>query len=249
MIKILIIGPSWIGDLVMSHCMYQLLFMKYSCAVQIDIMIPKWCQAIVSYMPQIHNVFFLPYVHGTLELKRCFLFGNVLKYKKYYQAIVLPNSFKSALIPFFSGITLRTGWRGEIRYGLLNDLRVLNPISFPLMVQRYAALVYDFNVVNHYSHLPYPLPFPKLCVQKKEIETVCTKFNLNNFSKLLIGLCFGSEFGPAKNWPHYYYIVLAMYLVDFGYNVVILGSSKNQFVCEFFEDNILKKNWKNFVLI
>lgn len=239
MMKILVIGPSWIGDTVMSHSMYQLLAMRYRYAVKIDVMIPRGCFAIVRRMSEINKILFLPYMHGSLELTKCLDIGKILRNNRYHQAIILPNSFKSALIPFFAGIMLRTGWKGEMRYGVLNDLRVLDPMALPLMVQRYAVLAYDCTV-KHFSNLPVPLPWPRLRVRKKEVEEVLLKFNLKNFRKRLIGLCFGSAFGPAKIWPHYHYVKLATYLIGFGYYVVILGSSNNQLIHKFFEDSVLK---------
>lgn len=240
MMKILVIGPSWIGDTVMSHSVYQLLSIRYRYTIKIDVMIPKWCFAIVNRMPEINKILFIPYKHGTLELIKCFNIGKNLRNKKYHQAIILPNSFKSALIPFFAGIIVRTGWQGEMRYGVLNDLRVLDPMAWPLMVQRYAALACDCTV-RHFSKLPVPFPWPSLRVKKKEIEKVLFKFDLNSCEKQLIGLCFGSGFGPAKIWPHYHYVQLATYLVDLGYRVVILGFSKNQLIHKFFENSVLKK--------
>lgn len=163
--KILVIGPSWIGDIVMSNSMYQLLMIRYRGQVEIDVIIPQEYQAVVDHMSEINKIFFLPYTHGVLQLKKCLRIGKFLRHKKYQQAIVLPNSLKSALIPFFAGIPIRTGWRGEMRYGVLNDLRILNKITFPLMVQRYAALAYD-NCVNkvflNSSAILSPWPFLKI---------------------------------------------------------------------------------------
>lgn len=169
MMKILVVGPSWIGDLVMSNSMYQLLVIRYRYKVKIDVIIPRWCQSVLHHMSEINRILFVPYTHGVLELIKCFNVGKSLRHKEYHQAIILPNSFKSALIPFFAGIAVRTGWKGEFRYGLLNDLRVFDPKSFPLMVQRYAALACDYTV-KHFSKLPDPLPFPRLNIKKKTLK-------------------------------------------------------------------------------
>lgn len=240
MMKILVIGPSWIGDTVMSHSMYQLLVMRYNGRVEIDVLIPKKCHAIVNYMSEINKVLFLPYTHGVLGLRKILCVGKFLRNEKYQQAIILPNSFKSALIPFFADIAIRTGWRGEMRYGILNDLRVLNSIALPLMVQRYAALAYDHDVIQSAADFLYSLPWPSLNIKKTEVEKVLFKFNLYCYQKWLIGLCFGAEFGPAKIWPHYHYIKLAIYLVNCGYYVVILGCANKSIICKFFANSVLK---------
>lgn len=246
MMRILVVGPSWIGDTVMSNSLYQLLITRYHGEVKIDVIAPRKCQPIISHMPEIHRMLFLPYTHGVLELVKCLHIGKSLRNKEYQQAIVLPNSFKSALIPFFAGISLRTGWRGEMRYGILNDLRVLDPMLLPLMVQRYVALSYDGDYfIKYFSNLSFSFPHPCLNINRREIEEILYKFNLNYRNKCLVGLCFGAALRSDKIWPHYHYVKLALYLVNCGYHVVILGCSSNKLICEFFENNILKnfKKW------
>lgn len=90
----------------------------------------------------------MPLGHGALEIGERRKLGHSLREKRYDRAYVLPNSFKSALVPFFAGIPHRTGWRGEMRYGLLNDARVLDKEAWPLMVERYVALAYDKGVMR-----------------------------------------------------------------------------------------------------
>ena len=90
----------------------------------------------------------MPLGHGALEIGERRKLGHSLREKRYDRAYVLPNSFKSALVPFFAGIPHRTGWRGEMRYGLLNDVRVLDKEARPLMVERYVALAYDKGIMR-----------------------------------------------------------------------------------------------------
>ncbi|EHC46142.1 ADP-heptose-lipooligosaccharide heptosyltransferase 2 [Salmonella enterica subsp. enterica serovar Hvittingfoss str. A4-620] len=154
---------------------------------------------------------------------------------------MLPNSFKSAaLIPFFANIPHRTGWRGEMRYGLLNDARVLDKDAWPLMVERYVALAYDKGVMRTAKDLPQPLLWPQLQVSEGEkslmcsdsegekslMSLMCSDFSLSS-ERPLIGFCPGAEFGPAKRWPHYHYAELAKQLINEGYQVVLFGSAKD----------------------
>lgn len=238
--KILIVSPSWIGDTVISHSLYRLLFMRYSTHLKIDVITPLWSKPIINRLTEVNTIFVTPYQHKTLEFMKCYHLSKLLKDNEYQQAIILPNSLKSSVIPWLSNIPIRTGWRGEMRYGFLNDLRILNTSSLPLMVQRYAALAYDYNTIQHFSDFPSPFPLPQLYVQPKEIIYILKKFNLNKNKKQLIGLCPGSEFGPIKCWPYYHYITLAIQLIYCGYHVIILGSFKEQFIKKFIEHSVLK---------
>lgn len=239
--KILIISPSWIGDTMISHSLYRLLVIKYKLQIKIDVITTNWCAPIINRLIEVNDVFIAPYTHGKLELTKCHILGQLLKNKKYQQAIILPNSLKSALIPWLANIPIRTGWRGEMRYGFLNDIRVFNASLFPLMVQRYAALACDYNINQDTSNLPYPLPLPRLHIQKKEIISILHKFNLYKNQDTLIGLCPGSASNPAKCWPYYYYITLAIQLIHDGYHIVILGSHTEQFMNPVIEYSTLKK--------
>ncbi|URJ25074.1 lipopolysaccharide heptosyltransferase II [Candidatus Blochmannia ocreatus (nom. nud.)] len=238
--KLLVISPSWLGDAVMSHSMYRLLVARYAPkSVRIDVVAPTWCKDVLNYMPEINKTFVLPYSHGDLALLKCYNFGKLLRFKNYQQAIVLPDSLKSALIPFFAKIPLRTGWLGEYRYGFLNDVRILNVQSFPLMIQRYASLVYNKNVVRNFCDLPSPLPYPCLDISETEISSVLCKFNLHDHRKRLIGLCPGTASGLYKSWPQCYYVTLAIQLIYRGYYIVILGAYQDNIISKFIDCSIL----------
>ena len=223
--KILVIGPSWVGDMMMSQSLYRTLKTEYPDAV-IDVMAPAWCRPLLSRMPEVNEAVAMPLGHGALEIAERRRLGKMLKANGYDRAFVLPNSFKSALVPFFAAIPRRTGWRGEMRYGLLNDLRRLDKTAFPLMVQRYVALAYDKARIHQADDLPQPLLWPQLVVQDAEKQATVNAFDLAS-GRPMIGFCPGAEFGPAKRWPHYHYATLAQHLIDQGYQVVLFGSAKD----------------------
>lgn len=228
--KTLVIGPSWVGDMMMSQGLYKTLQQLHP-DIEIDVMAPAWCRPLLNKMPEVANAIDLPIGHGQLALAQRYQLGKQLRDKHYDQAIVLPNSFKSALIPFFANIPKRTGWKGEMRYGLLNDRRTLDKQAFPLMIERYIALAYPANQIHKASDLPKPLLWPKLSIDKYEISRTLVEFDLQ--SKLpLIGFCPGAEFGPAKRWPDYHYAALADMLVDQGSHIVIFGSTKDREIGE-----------------
>ncbi|AIA46267.1 ADP-heptose:LPS heptosyltransferase II [Serratia sp. FS14] len=223
--KILVIGPSWVGDMMMSQSLYRTLKAEYPSA-EIDVMAPAWCRPLLARMPEVNQALAMPLGHGALGLGERRRLGRALRANRYDRAYVLPNSFKSALVPFFADIPQRTGWRGEMRYGLLNDVRVLDKAAFPLMVQRYVALTYDKGRVQRADDLPQPLLWPQLRVSDEEIADTTAAFNLTD-SRPIVGFCPGAEFGPAKRWPHYHYAALAQRLIESGYQIALFGSAKD----------------------
>ena len=224
--KILVIGPSWVGDMMMSQSLYRTLKAEHPDA-EIDVMAPAWCRPLLSRMPEVNEALAMPLGHGALALGERYRLGKALRHKNYQRAYVLPGSFKSALVPFFAGIPQRTGWRGEMRYGLLNDLRVLDKPAFPLMVERYVALAYDASRIHSARDLPQPLLWPRLQVSAQEKIATAAQFSLTA-ERPIIGFCPGAEFGPAKRWPHYHYAALAQQLIAAGYQVVLFGSAKDR---------------------
>ncbi|MCA3997417.1 MULTISPECIES: ADP-heptose--LPS heptosyltransferase RfaF [Serratia] len=223
--KILVIGPSWVGDMMMSQSLYRTLKAEYPSA-EIDVIAPAWCRPLLARMPEVNQALAMPLGHGALGLGERRRLGRALRANRYDRAYVLPNSFKSALVPFFADIPQRTGWRGEMRYGLLNDVRVLDKAAFPLMVQRYVALAYDKGRIQRANDLPQPLLWPQLQVSDEEIADTTAAFNLTG-SRPIVGFCPGAEFGPAKRWPHYHYAALAQRLIESGYQIALFGSAKD----------------------
>lgn len=227
--KILIVGPSWVGDMVMAQALFISLQQRHpNC--EIDVLAPAWCKELLSRMPEVHATHTMPLGHGALALGLRRRIGKELEKHHYDQAIVLPNSFKSALIPWFAGIRQRTGWRGEARGWLLNDCRSLNKAAYPLMVQRFVALAYPAD-----SPLPDQLPRPALLSNPEQGAAIRQRLALTSAREVAV-LCPGAEFGPAKQWPARHYAKLAAALVQEGKQVWLLGSANDkpvaQAICE-----------------
>ncbi|WP_207838329.1 lipopolysaccharide heptosyltransferase II, partial [Pseudomonas sp. 43(2021)] len=166
--NILIVGPSWVGDMVMAQTLFQCLKQRHpQCAI--DVLAPEWSRPILERMPEVRKALSFPLGHGALELATRRRIGKSLR-GQYDQAILLPNSLKSALVPFFAGIPKRTGWRGEFRYGLLNDVRTLDKERYPLMIERFMALAYEAN-----AELPKPYPRPSLQIDPVTREAALAK--------------------------------------------------------------------------
>lgn len=228
--NILVIGPSWVGDMVMSQALYQQLKVQYpNC--QIDVMAPGWCLPLLVRMPEVRHAISMPIGHGDFRLCQRYQLGKSLR-NQYDLAIVLPNSLKSAFIPFFAKISKRRGWKGESRYFFLNDLRT-NKNDYPMMVQRYVALAFEQDAIPVAEALPIAYPYLDTCTQ--EIYQTKAKFEKQlNYAenRQAIGFCPGAEFGPAKRWPHYHYATLAKKLIEQGYSVRLFGSKKDEEVGE-----------------
>jgi heptosyltransferase-2 len=219
--RVLVVGPSWVGDMVMSQVLYIYLE-RTRPGVAIDVLAPGWSEPILARMPQVRRAIALPIGHGETALGRRRRLGRELRAGGYRQAILLPNSFKSALIPFFARIPRRTGWRGEMRYGLLNDLRILDRRALPLMVQRFVALGQDPE-----EPIPAELPAPRLRVEPGRAQACRDRFGLAP-DRPILALCPGAEFGGAKRWPAEYYAELARAYLTRGWQVAIYGSENDQ---------------------
>lgn len=225
MYKILIIGPSWVGDTMLMQPMLMRLKQRHPDSL-IDVLAPPWTDELLLAMPEVNEVIFNPFPHGALQLHARYRLGKYLNDNRYDQAIVLPNSLKSALVPFFARIPLRTGFVGEMRYGLLNDARNLNKTRLPLMVERFAQLAERAG-----DDIPQPLPNPKLKVSQTSLDATLYKLGLT-LDKPVAVFCPGAEYGPAKRWPAAYFAEIAQRLQQQGYAVWLIGSTKDREVAD-----------------
>ena len=187
----------------------------------IDVLAPAWSLDLLQAMPQVHRGYVLETGHGEIGLKKRYQLAQRLKGEGYDWSIVLPNSFKSALIPWWAKIPVRTGYRREMRYGLINDMRVLDKQALGKTVERFVAL----------GRSPHPrqvtdYPLPKLEVDPQLLSETAAIFGVDGADKLLC-LCPGAEYGPAKRWPEAHYAAVAQAAIRQGWRVFILGSAKD----------------------
>lgn len=221
--NILVVGPSWVGDMVMASVLFQQLRARQPQA-RIDVLAPGWSLPLLARMPEVNHGIEMPVGHGRLGLRTRWQLARSLR-GRYDQAIVLPGSLKSALVPWLAGIARRTGYRGEQRYGLLNDMRQLRPAELPLMVQRYAALALDVRAPVA-ADLPAELPRPRLRVDRARQAALRTNLGLDA-RQPAVALLPGAEFGPSKQWPLAHYAAAARSLLALGHAVWVLGSPKD----------------------
>jgi lipopolysaccharide heptosyltransferase II len=215
--RVLVVAPSWIGDTVMAQPLFRRLHERTP-GLELHVLAPPWVAPLLERMPEVARVFESPFRHGELRLGARLGIARGLRQGGYERAIVLPNSLKSALVPFLADIPVRTGFVGEIRRGILNDARRLDKQRYPLMVERFALLAEPRNAV-----LERPLPRPRLRVPDPQRRRSLARFDLDPRAPVAV-LCPGAEFGPAKRWPARYFGELAKRLGAQGYAVWALGS-------------------------
>jgi heptosyltransferase-2 len=229
----MIIGPSWVGDMVMAQSLFITLKDRYpDCAI--DVVAPEWSLPILQRMPEVREGIALSVAHGEFSLKTRAGLGRSLRSRQYTHAIVLPRSWKSALVPYVARVPVRTGYKGEMRYGLLNDIRRLDTTVLKQTVQRYVALG---CAEDEYAVVAPLTPYPELRADKQNADRLIAGLGLN-LDRPVIGFMPGAEYGPAKQWPVDYFAQLAKLLVEHGYQVWVFGSAKEEKLGE----DIVKQN-------
>ena len=223
--KILIVAPNWIGDALLAQPLFARLRKKLP-GVLIDALAPPWTAPVLRRMPEIDDVVEAPFDHGELALAARWRLGRRLRSRRYDQAIVLPNTFKSALVPFFAKIPVRSGFVGELRYGLLNLVHKLDEKKLPLMAERYAQLAEKPG-----TKPALPLPQTGLAVGEVNLAIALRRLGLSRATPV-VAFCPGAEYGPSKRWPARHFAALARKLAALGYAVWLFGSEKDRAIGE-----------------
>jgi heptosyltransferase-2 len=214
--KVLVVGPSWVGDMIMAQSLYKLLARR---GAEVHVLAPPWSLPILPRMPEVSRAVELAVGHGEIGLFRRWRVGRALANEGYAQAIVLPRSLKAALVPYFARIPIRTGFLGERRYGLINDVRPFDPAVLDQTVKRFVALG---------GALGEPMP-------PAEPPRLAVRTDAELFARLglegnagVVALMPGAEYGSAKQWPAERFAELAARLASEGRHVWVLGSAKEQ---------------------
>ena len=208
----LVVAPAWVGDAVMAHSLIAAVAAAKP-ERPIDVVAPAATRPVFERMAEVRAVRELRAAHGEIGLSARWRLGRALAASGYEVAYVLPNSWKSALLPCFAGIGRRVGYRGEARFGLLSDLRTFDAKQLPRLIDRYAALA---DVADDAA------PRPRLTQDKEACARLRTAFGLESGSRI-VALAPGAEFGPAKRWPAGHFAALAARRIERGDNVWLLG--------------------------
>lgn len=214
--RLLVVAPNWIGDALMAQPLLARLWEKLP-GLRIDALAPEWVAPVLRRMPEVAEVIATPFRHGALDLRERWRLGRRLRAQSYDQAIVLPNAWKSALVPFFADIPLRSGYVGESRFGLLNLLYRRGEARGP-MAMHYARLS------ERPGKFPAePLPQPRLKVEREAVEATAHRFGLKGPYAVL---CPGAEYGPAKRWPGFAHLAQRLSVPP-----VLIGSASDGEAC------------------
>ncbi len=229
----LLIGPSWVGDMIMAQSLFiSLKQQQPDC--RITVLAPAWTSPLLARTPQVDDNVEVALGHGESKFLARRRIGKQLSVRRFSSAIVLPNSFKSALIPFHAGIRRRVGWRGEWRGMLLTDCRKLDEAAFPLMVQRFVALGQPAH-----STAVVDCPQPRLVTVPAQRDRALEALQLDS-SRPVVALCPGAEFGDAKQWPPQHYAALSEALIGRGWQVWLFGSGNDAVAAEAIQADIHK---------
>ena len=209
----LIIAPQWIGDAVMTEPLLRRLHAR---GERLTVGALPWVAPVYRAMPQVAEVIEFPFAHGGLQFKARRSIARRID-GQFDKAYVLPNSLKSALLPFLAGISQRIGYLGEARVGLLTH-RLKNPKDKPPMVAFYSALSGETGLESDR---------PQLHISPADITATLGALGLQQGAYVVFAP--GAEFGPAKRWPARHFSELAATL---AWPVVLLGSGKEAALCD-----------------
>ena len=215
--RVLVIAPSWVGDAILSEPLIASLRTAADGAVSIDVVAPPWCGPVYARMRGVDRILGAPAAHGEFALRERRRLGVTLRATRYARAYVLPNTWKSALVPWFARIPVRIGYRGEARHGLLTEARRLDRHAMPQLVTRYAALGKPDRTPAGQPQAPVLIP------DQSNLAAALQALELDRAKPVAI-LCPGAEYGPAKRWPAEHFADLARRLAADGHSIWILGS-------------------------
>ena len=228
--KILIIGASWVGDMVMAQTLFIFLKKQFPKS-KIDVIAPAWSTGILERMPEVNECIDLPFKHKEFKPLMRRKVGKLLRKNNYDRAYILPNSWKSAFIPFFAKIPIRVGFKGESRYGLLTDLKKLDKQALPLMIDRFLSLGLSKIKKPTTSDIPSyknkEIYYPNLKSNKKTQYALLKRFKHVKSNKKILSLCPGAAFGPSKQWPAEHHAEVANKMLDNNWEAWLLGAGKD----------------------
>jgi len=226
--RALIIGPAWVGDMIMAHSLFQELKARAPNRL-LDVIAPPATAPLATRMPEIDTVIPLAIPHGRFAPLQRLRLGWSLRDRAYEQAFILPRSYKSALAALAAGAKRRTAYLGEARWGLINDIRAEPSGAKLKTVERFLMLAAEPN-----EALPKIRP-PHLVASQEQGRLVAAHLHVDSEGPIL-ALCPGAEYGPAKRWPAAHFATLARSYRDQGWQIWLLGGPRDQEAAQAIQD-------------
>jgi heptosyltransferase-2 len=220
-VKILIVGPAWVGDMVLAQSLFRLLKQRHP-ESRIDVLAPAWTAPLLAHMTEVNEAIPLPFKHGELMLGERVRIGRRLRAHGYDWAIVLPRSLKAVVVPLLARVPRRTGFRGEWRYGWLSDVRRLDRARLPRIVDRFVTLGLEPG-----ESLPAKFTEPHLSVNSTDVDAALARLAIAPPTRSILAICAGAEYGPAKRWPADHFADVARARLAQGWDVWLFGSDRD----------------------
>ena len=209
---VLIIPYMWIGDFVRGHSVVRVLKERWPNR-PVDLLTTSLCAPLVDYMPGVRRGIVWDLPRGRLALAKQWALAKQFREAHYGTALVMPRTWKSAIAPALAALPQRTGFVGEVRFGLINDWR-WGERAMPRFIDKNAALALPANA-------PLPKqewPVPQLVVPADQVAAWRAANGLG--ASAAIALAPGSV-GASKRWT--YYADAARMFSERGLNVWVVG--------------------------
>jgi len=218
--RTLVVAPSWIGDAILAEPLIARLRELHG-DHDVDVLTPAWCAPVFARMRGVRRVIESTLRHGEIGWLQRRGLARALRERRYGRAVVLPNSWKSALIPWLAGVPVRTGYRGEQRWGLINDMRRFDSRATPRLVDRYVALAGPAR--EGVAPASPPVLVPNLENRSAQVKALAL-----DVAHGVAIFCPGAEYGPAKRWPAGQFSELAQKFIAAGLGVWLIGSPNDK---------------------
>ena len=211
----LIVPYVWIGDFVRVHSVVRLL-REQAPERPVDMVSSALCAPLADYMPGLRRAIVVDMPRRRLGVAQQRELADKLRTEHYAQSLVMSRKWKAALAPWLAGIPVRTGFAGEGRFGLINDMR-WGERALPRMIDQMGALA-----LPNGGALPADWPLPELRVPGDDVERWRAQRGIGAEARPIVTLSPGAV-GAGKAWPVAHYAELARALTKDGASVWVLG--------------------------
>jgi len=213
---ILLVPYVWVGDFVRCHSVTKICKERWPDR-PVDVLTSSLCAPLADYMPGLRKAIVWDLPRRRIAFGEQRRLAARLREENYATALIMSRKWKAALAPALAGIPERVGFVGELRYGLLTDVRS-GERTLQRMIDRCAmlALPRGANLLEHW-------PLPELAVPKQEISDWLSRRGLVNEKRPIVVLCPGAAGSVGRRWPESRYAELALQLKNDGMSVWVVG--------------------------